>query len=55
MASTETSTVVIERLRTFADCGPETLRECRVCGTTLDYGTVECPACGSAEIATYEL
>jgi len=47
--------VVIERLRTLVDCGPETLRECRACGTTLASEAAECPDCGSTEIATYEL
>lgn len=46
---------MIDRLRTFVDCGPDTLWECRVCGTTLDDGATECRTCGSTEIATYEL
>lgn len=29
--------------------------ECRTCGTTVDEGTDVCPACGSADIAEYEL
>lgn len=29
--------------------------ECRTCGTTVDEGTSICPACGSADIAEYEL
>lgn len=29
--------------------------ECRTCGTTVDEGTSVCPACGSAEIAEYEV
>jgi len=47
--------VVIERLRTFVDCGPETLRECRNCGTAVGEEATACPCCGSSEIATYEL
>lgn len=29
-------------------------RECRHCGTTVDYPTTDCPACGSREFAHYE-
>ena len=29
--------------------------ECRQCGTTVDARTVACPACGSRDIAEYEL
>jgi predicted RNA-binding Zn-ribbon protein involved in translation (DUF1610 family) len=29
--------------------------ECRHCGETVDSETVECPACGRAEIGRYEL
>ena len=31
------------------------LYECRVCGETLDERHAECPSCGRAEIAEYEL
>lgn len=29
--------------------------ECRRCGTTVKRGTDRCPACGTAEIARYEI
>ncbi|SHH20899.1 hypothetical protein SAMN05443636_2039 [Halobaculum gomorrense] len=29
--------------------------ECRRCGTTVDGATEECPTCGSAQIARYEM
>ncbi len=29
--------------------------ECRRCGTTVDVATEECPMCGSAQIARYEI
>ncbi len=29
--------------------------ECRRCGNTVDGTTDECPACGSAQIARYEM
>lgn len=32
-----------------------TLYECRNCGTALAPDDTECPACGAAEVATYEL
>ena len=35
------------------ETGP--IRECRHCGTTVEETAVGCPACGSAEIATYDV
>lgn len=32
-----------------------TLFECRHCGERVDRGTTECPSCGRAEIAEYDL
>jgi RNA polymerase subunit RPABC4/transcription elongation factor Spt4 len=34
---------------------PGTIRECRNCGTNVERVGVGCPACGSGEIATYEV
>jgi rubrerythrin len=31
------------------------LYECRNCGTTLNEETEHCPACGAADVATYQL
>jgi len=47
--------VPFDRLRALVGCRAETLRECRVCGTTLGDDATECAVCGSTEIATYEL
>jgi anaerobic ribonucleoside-triphosphate reductase len=30
-------------------------RECRRCGTTLDRPAARCPACGSRDVARYEI
>ncbi len=32
-----------------------TLYECRNCGPTLDTDDDQCPECGSADVATYQL
>lgn len=32
-----------------------TLYECRDCGTVVPRDDAECPACGSSEVAAYEL
>lgn len=32
-----------------------TLYECRNCGTAVPPGEDECPACGSTEVARYDL
>jgi rubrerythrin len=36
-------------------CEQGAFRECRRCGTTVDADASGCPACGSTEIALYEL
>jgi predicted RNA-binding Zn-ribbon protein involved in translation (DUF1610 family) len=33
----------------------ETVRECRLCGATLDAEADACPECGSNRIARYEI
>ena len=35
--------------------GAGTFQECRRCGTTVDPEAADCPACGSEEIAQYDL
>lgn len=45
---------VIESLRERAS-STTTLYECRNCGEKLTGESDECPGCGSAEIAHYEL
>ena len=50
---------LITRLRRRLETEPErdpsevVVRECRHCGTTLQTGADECPACESEQIATY--
>lgn len=34
---------------------PETLFECRRCGTSLEAAVEACPECNSAEIASYRI
>jgi rRNA maturation endonuclease Nob1 len=48
---------VRDELRLFLSplFSPETVVECKHCGTTLDHDTASCSACGSQEIARYEL
>lgn len=35
--------------------GPRELFECRYCGTSVGARGDDCPACGSSEVAHYEL
>jgi len=42
--------------RLLAGDGPEVVRECRQCGTTVDDSSEACPHCGpDVDIVTYEL
>lgn len=41
--------------RRFGRRRPETVCECRRCGTTVETTEEECPVCDSAEIATYQI
>lgn len=41
--------------RLFGLGADEALHECRHCGTSVDHGGSECPACGSTSIASYDL
>lgn len=42
-------------VRRFGIGRPETLFECRRCGTSLDAAVEVCPECESAEIASYRI
>lgn len=46
---------ILDALRSPGHGKGDTLYECRNCGMTVSYGSDECPECGSAEIATYDL
>ena len=42
-------------VRRFGIGRPETLFECRRCGTSLEAAVEVCPECESAEIASYRI
>ncbi|MDS0221144.1 hypothetical protein NDI54_07275 [Haloarcula sp. S1AR25-5A] len=46
---------MIKRLRQVVGTRQRSHLECRRCGTTLETGGATCPACGSGDIAQYEL
>lgn len=48
---------MLRRLRRLLAPGAESpvFRECRDCGTTVTQAVPHCPACGSSEIAAYDL
>jgi rubrerythrin len=37
------------------DRRPETVYECRACGTTLERGDRTCPYCGPTDVAEFDL
>jgi rubrerythrin len=41
--------------RTVTGRDGEEFCECRRCGTTVDHPKARCPACGSRDVARYEL
>jgi rubrerythrin len=37
------------------DTGPETVYECRTCGTTLESAEETCPYCGPTDVVEFDL
>jgi len=46
---------MIERLRRVVGTRQRSHLECRRCGTTIETDGTTCPACGSGNIAQYDL
>lgn len=45
----------IDTVRSYLTEAESVVCECRHCGTTVEVGTEECPACGEEAIARYHI